>query len=195
MKPLITLLLALSLATTASAQDDPAPYGKGTKLVGFGMNSAATVFEGGGTTRTNSSGVFNLQYGYFLSNGFVVGLDLSSMVSTSETESGGSTTTYETSEGTFGLFTAYYFRFGQKHAIYPEFRVYGGSVESIDPAGDEEWEIGGATLGIGYTYRMNPFIGFDVKLRSGSQTEKTLSSGLEEELGTAQILLGFQIFM
>jgi hypothetical protein len=193
MKHIITLSLLMVIATSVTAQDSP--YGKGTKLVGFGMNSAASVFEAGGTTRTNSTGAFSLQYGYFLSNGFVLGLDLSSIVSTSETKSGGSTTTYETSAGTFGLFTAYYFRFGQKHAIYPEFRVYGGSVESIDPAGDEEWEIGGATLGIGYTYRMNPFIGFDVKLRSGSQTEKTLSSGLEEELGTAQLLLGFQIFL
>jgi len=193
MKHIITLSLLMVIATSVTAQDSP--YAKGTKLVGFGMNSAATVFEAGGTTRTNSSGAFSLQYGYFLSNGFVVGLDLNSIVSTSETESGGSTTTYETSAGTFGLFTAYYFRFGQKHAIYPEFRVYGGGVESIDPAGDEEWEIGGATLGIGYTYRMNPFIGFDVKLRSGTQTEKTLSSGLEEELGAAQFLMGFQIFL
>lgn len=194
MKPLLTLLLLLCFASTASAQD--APYGKGTKLVGFGMNSSATVYENGGVTQTSSNGLFSLQFGYFVSNGFVIGVDLNSAVSTFETESGGGTTTVESSTGALGLFAAYYFRFGQKHAIYPELRLFGGGMETVDPvSGNEEWEVSGATFGLGYTYRMNPFIGFDVKLRSGSQVEKNVSTGVEQEVGAAQFLVGFQIFL
>lgn len=193
MKPLITLGLVLLLATTASAQESP--YGKGTKLVGFAMNSSATVYEAGGITQTSSNGTFGVQYGYFVMNGLVLGVDLNSQVSTFETEGGGSNSTVESSQGSLGLFAAYYFRLGDKHAIYPELRLYGGTAETSGGLADEEWEISGGTLGVGYTYRMNPFIGFDLKLRAGSQTEKTVSTGDELELGAAQFLMGFQIFL
>jgi hypothetical protein len=193
MKHLLTLGFALFLAASASAQD--APYGKGTKLVGFGMNSSATSYEAGGVTQTSSNGTFSLQYGVFVMNGLVLGVDLNSTVATLETEGGGSTTTLESSEGALGLFAAYYIRLGEKHAVYPELRLYGGTAEMTGGMADEEWEISGGTLGLGYTYRMNPFVGFDVKLRAGSQTEKTVSTGDEIELGAAQLLLGFQIFL
>lgn len=194
MKPLLTLLPLLCLAITASAQDSP--YGKGTKLVGFAMNSSATVYEAGGVTQTASNGTFGVQYGVFVMNGLVLGVDLNSQVSTFETEGGGSNSSVESSQGSLGLFAAYYFRLGRKHAIYPELRFYGGSAETTGGVtGDEEWEISGGTLGLGYTYRMNPFIGFDVKLRTGTQTEKTVSTGDELELGAAQFLMGFQIFL
>lgn len=193
MKPFLTLCLALFLAASASAQD--APYGKGTKLVGLSMNSSATVYESGGITQTSSNGTFNVQYGVFVMNGLALGVDLNSAVSTFETEGAGPTTTLESSQGSLGLFAAYYIRLGEKHAVYPELRLYGGTAEITGGTDDEEWEISGATLGLGYTYRMNPFVGFDVKLRAGSQTEKTVSTGDEIELGAAQLLLGFQIFL
>ncbi len=194
MKHILTLSLLLAIATSVTAQDSP--YAKGTKLVGFAMNSSATSYEAGGITQTSSNGTFGVQYGYFVMNGLVLGVDLNSVVSTFETEGGASNSTVENTQGSLGLFAAYYIRIGEKHALYPEIRLYGGSAETTGGvSGDEEWEISGGTLGLGYTYRMNPFVGFDVKLRAGSQTEKTVSTGDELELGAAQFLLGFQIFL
>jgi opacity protein-like surface antigen len=192
MKSLIALLLLLTLATSTSAQDDWQPYAKGTKLVGFSLNSQAQAYEEDGMTLTQSVGLFNVQFGYFLADGFVIGLDLNSQVATQELEGtfidGESTVT--TSE--FGLFASYYFRLGQKHAIYPEIRAFSTVTEFDDGSDTEENTSSGATLGVGYTYRINSSIGLDAKLRVGSMT--TESDGAEMDWSIASLLVGFQIF-
>lgn len=195
MKYIITLWIGLCFATSASAQDNVLPYAKGTKMVGFGMNSSATVLELTGLTETISTGTLNAQFGYFVTNGLVIGFDMNSASTLVELEGMMGTTKIEMTEGTLGFFTAYYFRFGENHAIYPELRVFGGSAEQKGGGNPYEYEIGGSSIGLGYTYRMNRHLGLDVKLRAGTQTEKNVNSGNENELGLGQFLFGFQIFL
>lgn len=192
MKSIIILLIGLCFATTASAQEESHSYAKGTKLVGFSLNSQAQAYEEDGMTLTQSVGLFNLQFGYFIMDGFVIGLDMNSEVATQELKGtffdGESTVT----TADFGLFAAYYFRLGQKHSIYPEIRAFSTVTEFDDGSDTEETTSSGATLGVGYTYRINPSVGLDAKMRVGSMT--TESENVDMDWGIAQFLGGFQIF-
>ncbi len=194
MKIVLTFLLILGFATSASAQEGVHPFAKGTKLAGFSLNSTSTRLELTGLTETISTGTLNAQFGYFVTNGLVIGLDMNSASTIVEREGMG-TSKIEVTEGTLGFFAAYYFRIGEKHAIYPEIRVFGGSVEQKGGGNPYEYEIGGGSFGLGYTYRLNQHVGLDVKLRAGTQTEKNVDSGNENEFGLGQFLFGFQIFL
>lgn len=191
MKTLLFLLLLLPAALVAQEN----PYGRGSKLIGLSLNSDATVSEAGALTSTFSRGALNLQFGYFVMDGLVLGLDLNSASSSLEVTGGATTVNSESTSGTSGLFAAYYFRIGAKSAIYPEVRLFGGENTFKDASGRDVLEISGSTIGLGYSYRMSPNISLDVKLRAGSQTEKDKATSVKTESGVANFFVGFQIWL
>src|SRR5690606_8229134 len=116
------------------------------RLLPVGDASSATV---GGTDVTSTVGSLNVQFGYFVADRFVIGVDLASITQTMEV----GTIEAESSAGQLGLFAAYYFRFGGRHASYPELRLFGGSQEDTDSNGNtDQYDLSGAALGIGYAY-------------------------------------------
>lgn len=191
--PTITLLLLSTLAHPVAAQRE-SPFSRGSRLGGLSLNSNASVVESETMTTTVSTGNLNIQFGYFLTNGLVLGLDLASSSALLERETPNSTQTFESTNGTFGLFTAYYFRIGSRSALYPELRLYGGEATDKGPNGKDVTEFNGSTIGVGYSYLVRPNIGLDVKLRAGGQTSKDKASSAEQEAGVASLLLGFQIY-
>jgi hypothetical protein len=193
MKPLLLILL---LPVCLSAQD-PAdhPFGRGSKLVGFSLNSDKTVSEAGTLTSTFSRGALNVQVGYFVMDGLVLGLDLTSASSTLEITGGANTAKSESTSGNTGLFAAYYFRLGVNGALYPEIRLFGGESTFTNANGRDVVSVGGASIGLGYAYKLNPHVGIDVKLRAGSQTERDKATSLETESGIASFFVGLQIWL
>lgn len=202
MKSIIILLIGLCFATSASAQDDWHPYAKGTKLIGFSLTGQAQESETNGIKSDISAGILNGQFGYFLTNGFVLGIAVNTVVATIEqSNSFLGNITAESTESTIGLFAAYYFRLGAKSAIYPEIRVFGGVDETVFDSeffgrNEVNADISGATFGLGYIYRINHNIGLDVKLRAGTQKNTVTDSSSENatEFSIGEFLVGFQIF-
>lgn len=202
MKTLITLILLLCFATSASAQDDVHPFAKGTKLAGFSMNTLSQQSDVNGTKTELTGGILNGQFGYFVVDGLVLGIDVQSMVSNSDVNGEFGESTDETVQSSLGIFAAYYFRIGEKSAIYPEIRVYAGRSEteyedSFGGSGRDEMDMTGSSVGLGYAYRINQNIGLDVKLRAGRETSISSSNSgddLEIDWSTGLFLVGFQIF-
>lgn len=187
------LLLLLLLPASVLAQDHP--FSRGSKLVGFSLNSDASVSEAGTLTSTFSRGALNVQFGYFVMDGLVLGLDLTSASSTLEITGGGNSAKSESSSRNSGLFGAYYFRLGLNGALYPEIRLFGGESTFTDADGRDVVSVGGASIGLGYAYKFNPHVGIDVKLRAGSQTERDKATSRETESGIASFFVGFQIWL
>lgn len=191
MKFLLTLLVLMPGALIA--QDNP--FGRGSKLVGLALNTDATVSEAGGLTSTFSRGAANLQFGYFVTDGLVVGGDITTGSTSLEVSGNGNNATSETTNRTFGLFGAYYFRLGMNGALYPELRLFRGESSFTDADGRDVVAVGGSTIGLGYAYRLNPHLGLDVKFRAGAQTEKDKATSMETDSGIASFFVGLQIWL
>lgn len=193
MKPLLLILL-LPVCLSAQDQTDH-PFGRGAKLVTMSLSSDATVSEAGGLTSTFSRGLGNLQFGYFVRDGLVIGGDIATGSTTLEVSGNGNSVSSETTNRTLGLFAAYYFRLGVNGALYPELRLFRGENTITDTNGRDVLAIGGSSIGIGYAYKLNPHVGIDVKLRAGAQTEKDKATSLETESGIASFFVGLQIWL